>query len=166
MSNGARPARCSLKVRQVDESGVVLDEVPRALVSRFFEKRAGVVSPAGRDVLLRQVEAGFAFLALSLPLVGARSRGDEGFPIEPAEQVQQDGRGPLPVFQLGDSLLKDCAAIQVPAGAREEEPDRGESVRAHGRQRREIVLGRLEAAGLAKITAPSPRRLLVSGGWV
>src|SRR5260370_483171 len=58
---------------------------------------------------------------------------------------------------------EDCAAIQAPAGAREEEPDRVESVRANGRQRREIVLGRLEAAGVEKITAPSAKRLLMAG---
>src|SRR5260221_13318350 len=65
-----------LKVRQLGESGVVLDVVPRTLVPRLFEQRAGVVLPANGDEMLRQVEAGFAFLARSLLLVRAY-RGKE-----------------------------------------------------------------------------------------
>src|SRR5258706_16301860 len=76
--------RLSLKIREFDERGVVLGVVPRAFVPCPFEKRAGVVPAADGDEMLRKVEAGFAFLALSLLLVGARRRRDHGFAIEPA----------------------------------------------------------------------------------
>src|SRR6266850_8593356 len=93
-----------LKLHQLGECSVVLDVVPRAFVPRLLEKGAGRAISADGDETRRHVKAGFARLAPPLVLVDVRRRGHEGFAIQAAQQVLQDGRGPFAVLQLGDAL--------------------------------------------------------------